>query len=352
MDAPAPEFTPVHLITGFLGAGKTTLLQRLLAQPALADAAVLINEFGEIGLDHLLLERLTDDVVLLASGCICCSVRGELADALRALNDRRACGELPWFRRVVIESSGLADPFPIVSTLHADTVLRHHFRLGRIVTVVDALHGAMQLDSHEQSVKQAAVADHLVLTKVALAGAPVAQALIERLARINPLAPLHDAEADSIDATDLLGGEADDGAVRWVLAKPWLAREEVAAADEAESQRYLGGLLPPTPKASRHHADLRAFAITLDAPLDWTGFGLWLSMLVHRHGADILRIKCILDVQGSDTPVAVHGVQHLVHPPLHLAAWPDATRQSRLVFIARGLDGAVVERSLRAFVGG
>lgn len=351
MDAAAAEFTPVHLITGFLGAGKTTLLQRLLAQPALADAAVLINEFGEIGLDHLLLERIADDVVLLASGCICCTVRGELADALRALHERRARGELPWFRRIVIESSGLADPFPIVSTLHADAVLRHHVRLGRIVTVVDAVHGAMQLDVHEQSVRQAAVADHLVLTKSALAGAAVASALKQRLAHINPLAPLHDAEADTVDAADLLGGDVVDSAAWMKLARPWLPRAQEAAADETAAARYLGSLLPP-PQASRHDADLRAFAITLDAPLDWTCFGLWLSMLVHRHGADLLRIKCILDVQGSDTPVALHGVQHLVHPPLHLAAWPDTTRQSRLVFITRGLDGAAVERSLRAFVAG
>jgi G3E family GTPase len=374
MPSTAPEATPVNLLTGFLGAGKTTLLQRLLAQPALADAAVLINEFGEIGLDHELLERIDGDTVLLASGCVCCTVRGELSEALRALHARRERGELPWFRRVVIESTGLADPFPIATTLHADPVLRHHFRLGRIVTVVDALHGAGQLDDHAQSLRQAAVADALVLTKSALAGAAATAQLAQRLAQINPLAPQLDAERDTIDAGRLLCGEAVEFGARSPQAQQWwreaspalrlpteadageVAGSELNGAhprDDADvpAGRYLGTQRPLRDTGSRHDAGLRSFGITLDAPLDWTRFGLWLSMLVHRHGSALLRIKCILDVQGSDTPVALHGVQHLVHPPRHLAAWPDATRQSRLVFITQGLDGAMLERSLRAFLG-
>jgi G3E family GTPase len=372
----APEPTPVNLLTGFLGAGKTTLLKRLLAQPALADAAVLINEFGDIGLDHQLLERIDGDTVLLPSGCVCCTVRGDLSDALRALHARRERGEVPWFRRAVLESSGLADPFPIASTLHADPVLRHHFRLGRIVTVVDAVHGQMQLDRHEQSLRQAAVADQIVVSKSSLAGPAATAALVARLARINPLAPCHDAERDVVDAALLLCGEAVELPARsaqarqwWDAARPALRLPGANGADETEglaaaatppaiaardgtaAARYLGAMRPAAGQAAGHGADLRAFAITLTEPLDWTRFALWLSMLVHRHGTALLRIKCILDVQGSDTPVALHGVQHLIHAPQHLAAWPGAARQSQLVFIAEGLQAAVVERSLRAFLG-
>ena len=371
MPAATPEFTPVNLITGFLGSGKTTLLKRLLVQPGLADAAVLINEFGQIGLDHHLLERIDDTMVLLPSGCLCCTIRGELADALRALHSRRERGEVPWFRRVVIESTGLADPFPIASTVHSDPVLRHHFRLGQIVTVVDAVHAQSQFEAHAQSVRQAAVADQLVLTKTALAGPLRTQALIERLRGFNPLAPLHDAERDPIDAATLLCAGLFDLGTKSHAAQGWFASERGSAllpdlnppeigpapgAAPADSDpgpdpgRYLTRRGATPPDASRHADAVRAFSVTLYRPLDWTRFGIWLTLLVHRCGQDILRIKGILDVQGSATPVALHGVQHLIHPPVHLAAWPDDTRCSRLVFITRGLDQERVERSLRAFV--
>ena len=367
MSTATPEFTPVNLITGFLGSGKTTLLKRLLVQPALADAAVLINEFGQIGLDHHLLERIDDTMVLLPSGCLCCTIRGELADALRALHSRRERGEVPCFRRVVIESTGLADPFPIASTVHSDPVLRHHFRLGQIVTVVDAVHAESQFEAHEQSVRQAAVADQLVLTKTALAGPLRTQALIERLRGLNPLAPLHDAERDAIDASTLLCAGLFDLGAKSHAAQRWFAAERGAALlpdlnpqaiepvpgappPDSDPGCYLLQRVPTWPGAGRHEAALCAFSVTLDRPLDWTLFGIWLTLLVHRCGQDILRIKGILDVQGSATPVALHGVQHLIHPPVHLAAWPDDTRCSRLVFIARGLAPARVERSLRAFL--
>src|SRR6476659_5445888 len=179
-----PVFTPINLITGFLGSGKTTLLQRLLADPALGDTAVLINEFGEVGLDHHLLERIDDTMVLLQSGCLCCTIRGELSAAIRDLHSRRERGTVPRFRRLVVESSGLADPFPILSTVQADPVLRHHFRLGCVVTTVDAVNGI----GRPESVKQVAVADRLVLTKTDLVDD--CEALVATLRRINPDAPL------------------------------------------------------------------------------------------------------------------------------------------------------------------
>ena len=337
-----PEFTPVNLITGFLGAGKTTLLQRLLRQPALHDTAVLVNEFGQIGLDHVLLERIDATTVLLPSGCLCCTIQGELADALRSLHERRAQSRLPWFRRVVVETTGLADPFPLVATLHADPVLRHHFQLGQVLTVVDALFGAGQLDRHEPSVKQAAVADQLVVSKASLAGPQATAALVARLRGLNPQAPLHDAETDVMDAEALLcRGVFDAAGSPKAVQRSW--PDERAPLDETGSGRYLGSRLP-----ARHDPRVQAFSIVRAGPLDWTRFAIWLTLFVHRHGARLLRFKAILNVAGSATPVALHGVQHLVHAPVHLADWPDDERGSKLVFIVTGLDAATVERSLNA----
>jgi G3E family GTPase len=333
-----PVFTPVNLITGFLGSGKTTLLQRLLADPALADTAVLINEFGEIGLDHHLLERIDDTMVLLQSGCLCCTIRGELSAAIKDLHAKRELGQIPRFRRLVVESTGLADPFPILSTVQADPVLRHHFRLGNVITTVDAVNGMAQLARQPECTKQVAVADRLVLTKTDLADADSATALSARLRRLNPSAPLSRAAEAPLDAAALLSHDLFATAGRSEAARRWFAAE-VAPREDA-----------PAHDRNRHDETIHAFALTFDGPLDWTQFGLWLTMLLNRHGERLLRVKGILNVAGSPEPVAVHGVQHLVHPPIHMAAWPDADRRSRLVFIVDGLDRTLIERSLRAFL--
>lgn len=368
-EAPAPLFTPVNLLTGFLGAGKTTLLKRLLQQPALADAAVLVNEFGEIGLDHLLLERIDEQMVLLPSGCLCCTVRGELAEALRALHSKRERGEVPWFRRVVIETTGLADPFPILSTLQAEPVLRHHFALGQVVAVVDAVHGAGQLQRHAQSVRQVAAADQIVVSKLGLADPSQAASLKQALHAINPMAPVWDAESDAVDAEALFCQGLFDAARKSPDARRWLSEERAApslrlfdsnddevaapvASTRAGDGRYLAQAQRKPPSTHTAGLDVTSFSIVLDEPLDWTAFAIWLTMFVHRHGERVLRIKGIVNVRGSETPVAVHGVQHLIHPPLHLAAWPGDARQSSIVFIVDGLEPERVRRSLRAFVGG
>lgn len=309
------DFIPVNLITGFLGSGKTTLLQRLLADPALSDTAVLINEFGEVGLDHHLLERIDETMVVLQSGCLCCTIRGELSAAIKDLHSRRERGVVPAFRRLVVESSGLADPFPILSTVQADPVLRHHFRLGNVITTVDAVNRL----GRPESIKQVAVADRIVLTKTDLA--PDCEALVAELHGLNPDAPLLRAAEHPIDASMLF----DDAAHSPLRAFP--------AALEAP------------------HGAVQSFVLTFDGALDWTMFGVWLTMLLNRHGEKVLRVKGILNVEGSDTPVAVHGVQHLVHPPKHMSEWPDADRRSRLVFIVEGLERSWIERSLAAFSG-
>jgi G3E family GTPase len=331
--SPAP--IPVTLVTGFLGSGKTTLLQRLLRDPAFADTAVLINELGEIALDHQLLERIDETMVVLKSGCVCCTIRGELAAAIKNLHEQRELGLVPPFWRLVIESTGLADPFPILSTVRADPVLRHHFKLANVITTVDAVNGMRQFDDHPESVKQAAVADRLIVTKTDLATTDAAASLAARLRRLNPVAPLLPGTA-AIDAGALLSGDAfgDAGTAttNWFPDNMPLHDEEHAQGDH-----------------HHHHNEIRAVALTVAEPLDWAAFGVWLTMLLHRHGDAVLRVKGILNIVDAETPVALHGVQQLVHAPKHLEAWPDADRRSRLVFIVKGLEPAAIERSLRRF---
>lgn len=354
---------PVNVLTGFLGSGKTTLLGRLLASPAFAQTAVLINEFGEIGLDHHLIEQIDEGVLLLQSGCICCTIRSDLRDAIRDLHSRRARGQIPPFRRLAIETTGLADPVPIVSTLLSEPVIRNHFRLGNIICTVDAVNGAGQLDRQRESVKQAAIADRLIITKVDLAERGAIAALRARLKRLNPSAVLSETDNETVNAELLLAQDLHDPATRAAEVARWLATDAAAASgghdhDHAHAHDHdhvhdhnhdHGHHHDHRVDVNRHDADISAFAFTFDRPLDWTAFGIWLSMLLQAHGEDVLRVKGLLNVVDVPTPVVLHAVQHLIHPPVHLPRWPDADRQSRLVFIARGLSRATVERSLGAF---
>ncbi len=332
---PYDSLIPVNVLTGFLGSGKTTLLQRLLDSPDMANTAVLINEFGEVGLDHLLLQRLDEDVVILQSGCVCCTIRGDLSKAIRELFDKRDRGEVPRFDRLAIETTGLADPAPIVSTLVADPVLRHHFRLGNVVTTVDGVHGAMHLAANPEPRKQIAVADHLVVTKSDISTAAALAALRAELGRINPAAGMHDGAAVDLRPNDLFCNDLYDPATKSDAVSRWL---------DLHDGDHHGG-------ESRHDTDIHAFAIVEEQPLDWTAFGLWLSMLLNHHGENVLRVKGILNVVDATTPVVVHGVQSTVHPPAHLDAWPSDDRRSRIVFIVRGLDATAIKRSLAAFNG-
>ncbi|MGO9047810.1 MAG: CobW family GTP-binding protein [Xanthobacteraceae bacterium] len=325
------ELTPVNIITGFLGSGKTTLLQRLLQSPDLTDVAVLVNEFGEVGLDHHLLQGVAESTLLLGNGCLCCAVRGDLQRALRDLLSRRTRGEVPYFRRVVIETSGLADPAPIAYTLLSEAVLRHHFRLSGIITTVDAVNGASQLDSFSESVKQASMADRLVMTKADLSDEASLAVLRKRLRNLNISARILDSHDIGGDLSQLLTDDIYDAAGKFRETSHWVAEE----VDEHASHT--------------HTAQVQSFAAIFDEPLDWTAFGVWASMLLHRHGVDVLRLKGLLNVAGVPTPVLINGVQHIVHPPSHLEEWPDADRRSRLIFIVRGVQRARIERSLAVF---
>jgi G3E family GTPase len=324
---------PIHLVSGFLGSGKTTLLRRLLDTPALADSAVLVNELGEIGLDHHLLRHLDGETVLLRSGCICCTVRDDLGQALKDLLHRRARGEMPLFQRIIVESTGLADPVPILSTVTSEPMLRHHLRLGSVVTTVDAVNGALHLDRQPESGKQVAVADRLVITKTDLAGHEATSALARRLRVINPGATLSHAMAADLDLGALLTealtpNELRAEAVAWTAPKP-------------------GGLQ----SLASHAAGLHSFCMVFDHAIDWVTLGIWLTMLLQAHGEQVLRVKGLLDIAGSAHPVFINGVQHVMHQPLHLDGWPDGDRRSRLVFIVRDLPRELIERSCRAFLG-
>jgi G3E family GTPase len=333
------NLTPVNVLTGFLGSGKTTLLQRMLRAPALSRTAVLINEFGEVGLDHLLVQQVDEAVVLLESGCICCTIRGDLTQALRDLLGRRERGEIPYFDRVVIETTGLADPGPILYTLLSEPVVRHHFRLGNVITTVDAVNAELHLSRNPEGIKQVAAADRLLVTKTDLAPPEQTAAVRETLRRLNPSAEVWQAIDEALDIDELLevrpaAGGTESGRRYWFMA----------AGERSAAPGYLEAL-------RRHAEDISSLSLVLDQPLDWTAFGIWLSMLLNRHGDDVLRVKGILAVQGMDTPVFINGVQHIVHPPQHLERWPTEDHRSRMVFITRGIDHQRLLRSLEAFCG-
>lgn len=328
---------PVSIITGSLGSGKTTLLNRLLQDPAMAGAAVIINEFGEIGLDHLLVATPNENTVLLANGCICCTVQGDLVNTLRDLDKQRSQGDLPPFDRVLIETTGLADPVPIVQTVVTDEKLAPRYMLDSVVTLVDAVNGSAQLDSQSESRKQAAIADRLLITKTDLADPSLVQALTARLAALNPGAEMVTAVNGAV-APAVLFGAAIDAASRATDIRRWL-REDEFVRTEARQRSHMAGAA-----TTAHDTHIQSYSMYLDEPISAAGLTAWLIALASLRGADLLRVKGILNVDGM--PVAVHAVQTLIHEPVTLDRWPDAERRSRLVFITRDMDRAAIEATL------
>jgi G3E family GTPase len=318
------------VLTGFLGSGKTTLLAHVLRQPEFSRTAVIINEFGEIGLDHDLIETSEESVIELQTGCLCCKVSNDLAATLHQLLRRRDEGSITPFTRVVIETSGLADPAPILQTLMTDAMIAARIVLGGVVTTVDAVNGTSTLKREEISVKQVAVADRLVLTKTDLAG-PIQLSLIRRLENLNATAPVLSARGGQIDPTRLFDSRIYDPLAKSLAIQSWLRAEAI-----------------PDGHSHQHH-DVDTYAIVRRDPIRAVTLTLFLETLCEHCGACLLRLKGIVNIlESPDRPAVIHGVQHVFHPPTWLTRWPSDDRRSRMIFITRGIPRDWVEALLEA----
>ena len=347
--------TPISLLTGFLGSGKTTVLNHLLRQPDLSRTAVVVNEFGEIGLDHELVESSTESMVLLQSGCLCCTIRGDLVRTLHGLLDRRRRGEIAAFDRVVIETTGLADPAPILHTLMTDGLLSHEFRLDGVIATVDAAAGSSTLDTQFEAVKQAAVADRLLLTKTDLADPGDVRALEARLRGLNPGAPIIRVHNGAVDPARLFDAGLYDPSGKSLDAQGWLNAEAYAPPGHHHHDHEQGhhhhdhhhdhDHHDHHHDANRHDDRISAVSCTVDDPIPATTFDDWLETLISLRGPDILRLKGIVHVEGVPAPFVLHGVQHIFHPPVLLRDWPGTDRRSRIVLIGRDLSEEFLKRS-------
>ncbi|MCK5718272.1 MAG: GTP-binding protein [Thiomargarita sp.] len=314
----------IHLITGFLGSGKTTLLNHLLNQAGMQDTLVIVNEFGEISIDHLLIQSITEDIVMLKGGCLCCSVREDLVHTLEDIYQKRARHDIPKFKQVLIETTGLADPTPILRTLMTDTFIIAHYALEIIITTVDALLGMQQLDEHDESVKQAALANHLILTKIDLVSAATLNILKQRLHHLNPTALIHETQSN---ASILLNTNHYKQDTRKLNVTRWL---------QADVYHNI----------KQHKGYIKTFCIEYNKPLHWITLERWLQLLTRLRGRDLLRIKGIAYTVETELPVIIQGVQHILQPPFTLDAWPTQARLSQIVFITRNIEKNVIERVL------
>lgn len=353
---------PVTLLTGFLGSGKTTILNHLVRQPELADALVIINEFGEMALDHLLVAHSTENLVMeMSSGCLCCTIRGDLVKTLHDIVWRFSRSGQYRFRRVLIETTGLADPAPIIHTLMTHPKIAPKYRLDGIVAAVDLVTGMHTLDQHREAIKQAAVADTLLLTKADLATDAQRTALLHRLDGINPAAARWETRNGEIEPQKVLNlglfcaeSKTPDVA-RWLkeeaysepLSHSHHGHDHHAHAHPEHDDGHHHEHTHDHHDVNRHDDHIRAFCFSIDEPIPESVLIAWLDILMDFVGSNILRIKGILNVEGQDQPLVVHGVQHIFHPPVPLPAWPDKDRRSRLVFITRDVEQDIIETIFR-----
>ncbi|MCA8968846.1 MAG: GTP-binding protein [Planctomycetes bacterium] len=332
------------LLTGFLGSGKTTILNALLRDPATGETAVIVNEFGEISLDHLLVENATEEMIVLESGCVCCSVRNDLLETMRDLWEKRERGEIPRFERLLIETTGLADPAPILRTLIHEIDISEHFFLDSVLCAIDLFNLEETLEARFESRKQVAVADRLLLTKFDLLerelGSEAAHACLveleQKLWDLNPSAPHVVAQNGAIAPRDLFGVALERGE----HVDAWLRDDAFEATDEDESDHDHA-------PGHAHGHEIRSFCLTYDEPIPLRVFEAWVTSLLHFQGPRLLRVKGIVHVREVEKPTVLHIVQHAFHDPIVLDAWPDADRRTRIVFITVGLEREGIEASLR-----
>jgi len=350
----AYDVIPVTIVTGFLGSGKSTLLADVLKGDAARDTALLVNEFGEVGLDHLLIGEVETETVLLDNGCVCCAIRGELKDALASLFSRRVRGEVPPFSRLVLETTGVATPAPIVATLLGDRVVSSHYSISAIVTVVDSVHAVRQRAQYPEWLAQVTAADRIIISKTDLVDENALDTLHESLTRLNPAAHIaHRTRADGAAVVLAPATNAHDFAD---FVRRTGMHDARTAKDDAAA---LANPLARLDATATHHdgfASLDAFCMEFEEPVDWAVFTLWFTLLLSRHGDSIPRVKGLLALAGATRPVVLHAVHHLVHPVLHLDAWPGSIHddpadmhKSRLVFIVQGLSRDAVVDSYRRF---
>ena len=325
----APTKIPVTIFTGFLGSGKTTLLNRVLADPQFADSAVIINEFGAISIDHLLVATPRENMRVLESGCVCCTVQGELVETLVDLLRQRGTAGVPAFRRVLVETTGLADPIPILEVLAAHPQIPVYYALHSVVTLVDCVNAVEQLEEFRESRRQVAVADRLLISKTDLADDATRSLLAQKLHELNPEAARIDIDPRSVDPAVLIGVAYFDITQGHADVSEWL-REGAAA-------RTRGGFIA-------HTGNVQSFSIRHEPAVTRAGLLLWLDLIAGLKGRDLLRVKGVFNVEGE--PVAVHAVQRIVHEPVPLPAWPDDERASRIVFITRGIPRSAIEKTL------
>ncbi len=364
---------PVSILTGFLGAGKTTLLNRLLRDPALSDTAVIINEFGDVSLDHLLVESSNDGVIELSDGCLCCTVRGELVDTLADLMDRMQTGRIHPLKRVVIETTGLADPAPVMQSVMGNPIVAQSYCLDGVVTVVDAVNGLSTLDHHEEAVKQVAVADRLVISKAGLASPDTLLSLKARLDALNPRAPQIDGDREDAARGTLFACGLYDASTKIPDVSRWLQDEDEQADhghhhehdddhDHGDQHDHDHGHAAAAHGHGHHHhhhdvnrhgADIRSFSIVHDRPISAMALDMFIDLLRSAHGEKLLRMKAIVcTAEQPERPLVLHGVQQIFHPPQRLAAWPDpADRRTRMVIITKGLAESFVRDLFDAFTG-
>jgi G3E family GTPase len=352
---PGHTQVPVTILTGFLGSGKTTVLNYLLRQPELRGVVAIINEFGEVGLDHLLVETSEERFALLDNGCICCSVREDLVQTLKDLKARCATGSMPAFHRVLVETTGLADPVPVLHTLMTSPDLLDEYRIDGIVATVDAINGGRTLSAHPEAVKQLAVADRILMTKVDLADPEDVASLMHRIGTINPTATVLRASNGAVDASSLLDAGLFDPQARSRDVAAWFEAAAIAAAGSGEGSAHHHHHCddPDCDHAAvphAHDAQISSFSLIISEPIRWAAFSQWLEYVAALKGDDLLRFNGLVNVaEIPGGPVVVHGVQHVFHPPIEMKNWPSADRSTRLVFIVRNIPREIIERTLTKF---